>query len=197
MSVRTCKNNLSQVVWVLRKHIHFFKNHKNGLSHHRAHEIFFFLLNSHTLPLLSRVASKHTHVYTYIHHYHPLQNHDGSNVPAAEWFQIHSPPKSPPHIDPLRIVCRWLALNRTKPPMTHYGTMLVYLFISSWHHLSSFAGPLQTGTGLHSQKRHIDAHSHHSKEEKSPYLFFTAIPPILFSRLDEVCKKKSLDIAWV
>ena len=128
--------------------------------------------------------------------------------------QIHSPPrkkkkKSPPNIDPLRIVRRCLPLSKkekkkekntekTKPTIARYRTMcgfysykfrfflLFFLLLFSpditCHYLS---GEWQI---LTARGKSTEAYSQSKEEEKVLTCGFAAILPILFFTLEEVCK---------
>lgn len=183
MSPGICKKHLSQVVWTLRKHIHSSKKHKNWLLQSTASFFFFFSEFPDSAAAVTRGFKRYSSII------YPTPD-STCLLPEPQKTnsrpQIHSPPKSPPNIDPLRIVCCWLPLNRTKPTIAHYWAMRVYFFpdITCHHHLVSICRVWQIHT---SRRNPTEAHSH-SKEEKSPYLCFAEILPILFSRLEEICK---------
>lgn len=155
---------------------------------------YFILLNSHTLTLLSRVVSNHI---------------CPSFPPARQIQRVCSKSRRKQTAD-----LKSTRLPNLLQILTHYASFAArYIstaqseecfsvaFIFSWHHLSPIEKPFHRRTNPYGQKKagkkertrthgvtHRGIQSPKQRRKKSPYLYFAAIPSILFSRLGEVCK---------
>lgn len=138
MSVGPCENYPSQVVWVLRKHIHSSNKHKNWLS---ASIVRFF--PPYWIPTLRRCC--HAWLQNiHVRHFNPYRI---QRVCSQSRRKQTADPLSTRHPNLLQILAHYASFvagspfNKTKPTTAHYWTMWVYYFFlicPPRHHLSSF-----------------------------------------------------------
>lgn len=158
-------------MWALRKHIHSAKKHQHRLSPNTVT----FLppsLNSNSPQTLCHAWLPNIYV-----RYFPRTTFNVSAPRAAENKHIHSPPKSPPNIDPLRIVSRWLPLNITKPTIVLYllyeCIFIVFFLLTS---------PVMIGSAFSQSDKSTQPEENPTealvtaKKKKSPYLCFCGNP---------------------
>lgn len=185
MSVGPCENYPSQVVWVLRKHIHSSNKHKNWLS---ASIVRFF--PPYWIPTLRRCC--HAWLQNiHVRHFNPYRI---QRVCSQSRRKQTADPLSTRHPNLLQILAHYASFVAGSPstkqsqqlPIIGLCECIIFFNLSppdiTCHHLERAIAESDKA-----RRKPTESHSH-SKEEKSPYLCFAAIPPILFSRLGEICK---------
>lgn len=179
------------------KHIHSLKKHKNWAQ--RDFFFYYFILFIFLcyfilwcgIPTLRRCSCHAWLPNIYVHHF----SHTGFNVSAPRAAENKQADLKSTRLPNLLQILTYYASFAAGSPSTEQSQQLLMIGLCeciffccypdiTCHHLESICRERQI---LAARRKPTEAYSP-SKEEKSPYLCFAAIPPMLFSRLEEICK---------